>query len=116
MFELLYNLGFNMNLIVSLLRRIDRKQDDLMATVTEAFSNRAGQANKAFGEISDEIQTLKDKIDQLTAQLQNRELTPEENSALEEVKTALQKLDDVVPDDLPTEPPAETEPETPAEG
>jgi methyl-accepting chemotaxis protein len=100
---------FNLNIIVALLRRIDRKQDELMSTVTEAFSNLAGQANKAFGEISGKISDLSGKIEQLTAALANRELTPEETAALEEVKTAVQKLDDIVPDDLPTEPPVETQ-------
>lgn len=101
---------FNLNIIVALLRRIDRKQDELMSTVTEAFSNLAGQANKAFGEISGKIEDLTGKITQLTEALSNRDLTAEETAALEEVKTALQKLDDIVPDDLPTEPPVETEP------
>jgi len=111
MFELLYSLGFNMNVIVSLLRRIDRKQDEFMATVKESFTDITTKVNKIFGEQATAIQTGKDKIAQLEAALANRNLTDEEASALEEVKAALQKTDDLIPDELPTEPPAEDDEE-----
>jgi hypothetical protein len=107
MFELMFKLG----LIVSLLRRLNRKQDNFMATVTEAFAEQAAVANKAFGEIASLIEVTNAKVAQLEAALANRELTGEEAAALEELKTATKKLDDIVPDELPTEPPADTEPE-----
>lgn len=78
-----------------------------MATVQEAFTEITTKVNKIFGEQSAAIQIGKDKIAQLEAALANRDLTPEETAALEEVKTALEKTDGLIPDDLPTEPPVE---------
>lgn len=105
MFEIFFKLG----LITSLLRRIEWKQDELMATVKEAFAEQAQVANKAFGEIADKISGLDTKVAQLESALANRDLTAEESAALEELKAATKALDDIVPDDLPTEPPATEE-------
>ncbi len=80
-----------------------------MATIQESYAALADQANKAFDEISTKISEATDKIAQLEASLANRELTPEEASALEEAKTALQRLDDIVPDPVPAEPVEEPE-------
>jgi ElaB/YqjD/DUF883 family membrane-anchored ribosome-binding protein len=108
MLELLFNLG----VIVSLLRRIERKLDRHMATVKEAFAELATEANKIFDEVKKTNDTAMAKVAQLEAALANRDMTPEEQSAMEEAKAALQKTDDLIPDELPTEPPADTEPET----
>ncbi len=84
----------------------------IMATVSEAFNALRDEANKAYGEINGKIGELNTKIEDLTTALGNRELTPEEQAALDEVKTSLQALDDIVPDAAETLPVDDT-PEEP---
>ena len=75
------------------------------AELAAALKDLTAQSGKIAKEQSDRFDALTAKINELTAIIEaGDEVTAEVTAALAEVKTALQSLDDVVPD-APVEPP-----------
>lgn len=88
-----------------------------MTTIAEAFTALAEQSNKSFAEITAKIAESAAAFDALSAQLADRDLTPEEQAAFDAAKASMQALDDIVPDPVETTPPPVEEvpaPEEPA--
>ncbi len=88
-------------------RVINRKLDTIMATQAElAAELRAvkDQVNKVASEQGARFDTLTAKIAELEATIRDGTVTPEVETALAEVKTALQSLDDTIPDVPPPTP------------
>jgi SMC interacting uncharacterized protein involved in chromosome segregation len=64
------------------------------------------QLNKAEVEIIAKIGALQTAVDELTAQLANQDLTPEQVASLTALQDVALSLDDIVPDPAPVESPA----------
>jgi SMC interacting uncharacterized protein involved in chromosome segregation len=62
-----------------------------------------GQLNKAEAEIVARIAALQAAVDDLTAQLADQDLTPEQVASLEALQASAQALDDITPDPAPVE-------------
>jgi hypothetical protein len=74
-----------------------------LLTVNESIKN---QLNKAEAEIVAKIAALQAAVDELTAQLANQDLTPEQVASLTALQESAQALDEIVPDPAPVEDPA----------
>lgn len=86
-------------------RGINRKLDTIMATQAELAADLIllkAQTNKIFAEQGARFDALTTRIAELEALIRGGgEVTPEVTAALAELKTALQSLDDTIPDAAP---------------
>lgn len=64
------------------------------------LANAATQVRKVFNEVSNLKTTLEQRIADLEALILNGEITPAAQAALDDLKAAVQTIDDIVPDQV----------------
>ena len=73
-----------------------------LSELLTANESLVGQLNKVETEIVGRLDTLQAAIDKLTFDLDDLELTPEQEKSVLDVQEAAQRLDDIIPDQIPT--------------
>jgi hypothetical protein len=87
-----------------------RKIEMLLSELLTKNQSILGKLNKVEVEIVKKISDLQTAIDTLTAQMGDVELTAEQTASIDALQTAVDALDNIVPDNLP-EPTPEPTPE-----
>jgi len=79
------------------IEEIKMKLSELLA----ANVSLAGQVNHVETEVVNKLADLQAAIDKLTAALADVELTAEQAQSVADLQTAVQALDDIIPEDIP---------------
>jgi hypothetical protein len=85
-----------------------RKIDMLLSELLTKNQSILGQLNKVEVELVTRLADLQEKVDTLTAQMGNVELTAEQTASIEAVQAAVDALDNLTPDTLPEPTPEPT--------
>jgi DNA-binding protein H-NS len=91
----------NCNIRIQIPKTYIERINMLLSELLTKNESIVGQLNKVEAEIVKRIADLQAAVDTLTQQLGNIELTPEQTASVEALQTAVDSLDNIVPDSVP---------------